>query len=814
MQDSASIADPESEVMGSDANELPPLRQLEERTRPDVHRLGSAHPLGDDDVSDVRKHRFDFRTPRRRHYQYKLQRVSSSTLDSLNLATVRPYRSLSRQSSVSQGVGILNVSPASRLSVSTTDGAATTDSTRQVSHRDFTQGSSDSPPGAAQGCLDGSSTSTGGYGDEASPFVRRDRDAPLPGANLSIDEATSRRASIDPIPQGCDLHNLMHGPGLSLRNLSSLSSLLSEDRQTSISTTINAGEPAYVESDCEGCCVSGEFDGDGPPAGSGDEMPHHVPSELPTATLDISDVVDAANELTANNGGYTYSPDPQLGVLRLFFQQDAGAARPAEPTLVPRRVVVNKSPFVLGHDASCDLVFEREKYRHVYGRHCKVVFTACDTGEPGLRSMGISAYQAEVIKTNPDAIVCVNSVSVRLRAPLRNGDVLALGPKKVSVSFTVAFRTREACVALLDQLNSLMLTPSSALRLQRQPHTPSHCESAGASPSRAVARGSRDLDLEFHVNVAVFELYYGESTLDGAFSQDWVATPCTENSLSQLSPGSFGALVQDHTESYLTTSRATTQAPPADGHRAAQLHEAEADSDVGDSRSPYCSLRVSAESCSVSQTPTRSTHYEDDASLAGNLLLSAYTTSLRDAPPAPPSAKPGTLGARRPDDVSAKISAAKVAKLRSLNRASVPIVLDTSRSLSSEEDNRCLTVAKLRFLGVLSATYQTTLEELLPAIDALLQGYQDPSPGSRVSALADYELLIKRHGQPLSAQEAQYNWVFQLDFFDRDDPPFRRAVYAAQRRGESDREQLRRVVACTIDQLNRSRVLYIQSRVL
>nr|BAN65874.1 hypothetical protein [Babesia bovis] len=249
---------------------------------------------------------------------------------------------------------------------------------------------------------------------------------------------------------------------------------------------------------------------------------------------------------------------------------------------------------------------------------------------------------------------------------------------------------------------------------------------------------------------------------------------------------------------------------PSSSFLYAGLSQGDMVSQLSEQRSPYSSLRAELEACNLNEVKQVPGNIDDDSVLNGKLLFSAYANSLEST---------GILDGNHTaildhvsDETRTKLEAAKIARLRSLNKTSVPIVVDTSRTLSSQESENCLTVSKLRFVGVVPASYQTTLEELLPRITGLLRGNIEQSPSSLRDVLCDYEVLTKRRGKPLSEDECQYNWVFQLDFFDRDDPLFRRAVYTSHRIIESDRSRLRSAVSYTIQQLERSRVLYIQMR--
>ncbi|CDR94442.1 hypothetical protein, conserved [Babesia bigemina] len=766
----------------------------------------------------VRKRRCEHRTPRRRHYQHKSQRVSSVMLDSLNLASIRSNTSNSFCSvpSTDQGGQFCSISDRA-CSISTlestisneSDGGVSGSASPLVAYASVDEGAagvaaaSSPPPVAVEG---GSAVAP--RSDSIQSRLSTDRDAPLAVVD-EVDAPDSRDVS---------------APNQAVRQLTlqslHTSSAVGADRQGAKVAVQDRDDSGYVESDCEGYCVpTGSGGADQVPA---TELPQQSTDEPPT--LDISSVVDAAKERTVvDDGRYTYSPEAQLGVLRLFSHQGGNASRQTENPPIPPRIVINKSPFVFGSDASCDVTFDRDVHRHLCGRHCKIVFHKCDTAADALRSTGIASYRVEVVKMNPEATVFVNNVPLRSRATLRNGDVLMFGPKRFGVSFTVAFRTREACVALMDQLNSLMLTPSNESRLRRQALTPTHSSGQSSLQLASVEPSSRDLDLELHTNVAVFELYYGEPAIEGALSQDWdvtpsVFTPHADWPMSQPSPSTIRSELSYLGVSTYPESRASSRmASP--GRDSSTRHGTLfgggtgcAGSEVFESPSPYRSLRRNMESCKIVHTELNPQDFEDD-SLTGKLLLSTYTTGLDPDLDAAES-KPQSTKSRVDNESEMRLNAAKVAKLRSFNRTSVPIVVDSSRSLSSDDESPCLTVAKLRFLGTISATYQTTLLELMPSIDGMLQSYMDQSPTAAMRSLSDYEFLLKRCGDSISEEHYQHNWVFQLDFFDRDDPLFRRAVYASLRRNEPDRERLRASVSAAIEQLKRSRVLYIQTRVI
>ncbi|GBE60382.1 forkhead-associated protein, putative [Babesia ovata] len=769
----------------------------------------------------VRKRRWEHRTPRRRHHQHKSQRVSSGMLDSLNLASLRRNTSTSfcSVSSTDHGTHFCSISESAR-SISTSEGTIPNESEAEMSRNASALAGYNSVDEGAVGVTDVTSPLATAVEGDSAPVAQMDSIHSL--LSTARDELSPESDEVDaPDSQDGSAPNQAVRQ-LTLESLRTTSSVTSQDQGCTVVVDVR-DDSGYVESDCEGYCVlSTEApDTDQVPA---TELPQQATDEPPT--LDISSVVDASKEpVVIEDGRYTYSPEAQLGVLRLFSHQSGNGTRQTENLPIPTRIVINKSPFVFGSDASCDVTFERDVYRHICSRHCKIVFSECNALATNLRSSGITPYQVEVVRMHAEATMFVNNVALRSRATLRNGDVLTLGPKKFGVSFTVAFRTREACVALMDQLNSLMLTPSNESRLRRQALTPTQSSGTASLPLVSAENTSRDFDLELHTNVAVFELYYGEPAIEGSLSQDWDGTPSVFSpqadwTMSQPSPSTIRSEYSILGASAFPESRASSRVATP-GRDSSTRHSVILGSkgtggqgtEAFDSPSPYRSLRRNMESCKIVHTDLNSQDYDDD-SLTGKLLLSTYTTGLNPDNVDAAEKRPPTNKTRVDYESEMRLNAAKVAKLRSFNRTSVPIVVDSSRSLSSDDESQCLTVAKLRFLGTISATYQTTLQELMPSIDGMLQSYMDQSPTAAMSSLSDYEFLLKRCGESISKENYQHNWVFQLDFFDRDDPLFRRAVYASLRRNEPDKQRLRASVTAAIEQLKRSRVLYIQMRVI
>ncbi|ORM39429.1 Eukaryotic translation initiation factor 2A [Babesia sp. Xinjiang] len=765
----------------------------------------------------VGKRREEHRPCCRRHRHYKLQRLASQSIDFLDLASLTGENAtgifLNSNAVRGRGSPLLSATSISPFSHSTSEATA------QAEGSDHANNAPEFNLNQANGLTDTQTlrASTLEY-DCVTALVERCGRRTFSSVLTHTIYSNENIASIDQeTSSNASKHRNVYRPS-SLGTVHSSSSLLSNGLDVVVDGS-NLSESGYVESDCEEYCFTERGEHSQQLAVSNENTSQQTEANM---LLDISTVIDANEKITpASSNNYTYSPEAQFGVLRLFFQPDCNATRQVEHTSVPSRVVINKSPFLIGADAECDLVFDNTKYKQIYGRHCKIVFSNCDTGETDLKSLGICAYEVEIAKINPEATIFVNNVPVRCRGKLRNGDVLAFGPRKVALSFTVAFRTRDACLALINQLNSLMLTPSSdSVQRRIRDRSPAAGDSI-FSPSTNVERANRDVDLECNVSVAVFEQYYGDASIIGGLSQDCDETPCAGSQSTAWSvPQTPSAIIgftdilsgdtpQRHSYTNNTKSQ-LSQGPTRSPINLMSTNHNEVFSQESDPKTPCQLLRVDLESCNITNNNSISRHYQDDESLSGQLLLSAYTTGWKSADEM--DQKYGKNGETKHDDAMSRVKAAKVAKLRSLNRSSVPIVVDSSRSFSSEEDNPCITVAKLRFLGIVNATYQTTLEDLLPSIDGLLRIYKDQSPNSRRSVLSDYELLLKRSGDPLSEDACKYNWVFQLDFFDRDDPLFRRAIYSSHRCVESDRERLRNAVSSTIEQLNRSRVLYIQTR--
>ncbi|GFE54163.1 hypothetical protein BaOVIS_015670 [Babesia ovis] len=776
-----------------------------------------------DDAGVAVKRRCEHRPSCRRSHHYKLQRVASKSIDSLDLASLgsEGTSALSLQTRNVRHVGCDLVShpSISKLSQSTTESTAVADMTCDGSDSglpiagfDFTIAKH----------LNGRHTSMSSTlaSDGIITLVDRRNLQKQHGSRSNTVISASNYDSVGPSTSRSTSDSSVLFRQSSLGTVRSFPSILSA-RLHDLYDNVDVAQPGHVESDCEEYCFTNRMHDDDRPSESIGTKP--LQASQSDDPLDISNVLDAAKQVELDDSlSYTYSPETQFGVLCLLLHQDSNAASTNGQSSVPPRIMINKSPFIIGTDPTCDLVVEHGNYPMLHGQHCNVIFTKCGTADAELEKLGICAYEVEVLKTNPDAAIFINDSPLDLRGKLRNGHLLALGPKNAALTFSASFRSRESCVSLMNQLNALMLTPSSALKhCTQRDRSPTGSAANCFSPTASASRTSCNGDIECHVNVAIFEQYYGESSVIGSLSQDWDAFSCGASQLGSWSlpqtPSSpfglsdlpLGDLSHRSARTTPYNSQFTFVHTPCANNVRAVFDSGDMDSQLSDQKSPYHSLRIDMESCNLSNTKVLSPHYEDDAALSGKLLLSAYTTSLD----ASGDTKVDQQKSGQSDDTRSRLNAAKVARLRSLNRASVPIVVDTSRSLSSDEDSGCLTVSKLRFLGVVPATYQTTLSELLPSIDGLLSGYAEHSPSYRRSVLTDYELLMKRSGDPLSEDDCKYNWVFQLDFFDRDDPLFRRAVYTSHRGIESDKERLRNAVSYTIDQLNRSRVLYIQMRI-
>lgn len=763
-------------------------------------------PLQLEDIVNgaVCKRPADFRTPRRKHHEYKMQRISSKVIESLNLESVRESHgggyatyvragsacalpSLTSEQSLptSSGDQLMLPSVRSIISITSSDGSHITS---PPMNRDEVNAMEISRRSTIQNVLC----------DEAMLTKQRTRllsieaagDITAPGKGCPPEPLT-----LQDVDGGLGVPGFMKGA----QNSSSCMSTTVVERNAAGSVYSQTDESGYVESDCEAYCVARK-DWKNPPIAL-----DALISTASAGSLNEFEMVKCEPAVKKGKalpkGCYTYSPNAHFGVLRLFLQGNKPNARQGDAASMPSRVVVNKSPFIIGCDPSCDLSFDKEKHRYLYKKHCKIVFTEYETKDEELKVLGMIAYKVDLHKINPDATVFVNGVQVRNKIQLKNGDSLCLCPKKLGITFTVAFRSREACVALLNQLDSLMLTPADQLPLPEKT-TPLY-EAVELGPGHEYNVSQGELDMEFDVIVSVFELYYGDPGIELA------NTPT-----SGLLPEGFDAAERNDDGAAEGENGGLTPLCAKVGMLRVKVEE-EVDMSSNQCYQPT-GLAAKPSSKDFCPTPVNlmSNLYTDDVNAPGNLLLSAYTTDMKKCNGDDVVVAPlwGT-DQNDKDDSFKRLEAHKIAKLRALNTHAFPIVVDSSRSLCSERASACITVQRLRYLGHVKATYQTTMTELLPCIQQLIHGNGEGEV-SQEDFVPSFDVLLKRKEEPLSEDECRYNWVFQLDFFDKDDPLFRRAIYASQKNVESDKTRLRALVDTILEQLNRSRVLYVQNKML
>ncbi|KAK1935876.1 hypothetical protein X943_000125 [Babesia divergens] len=737
------------------------------------------------------------RTPRRKHHEHEMQHSVATDKNCLNLQQLGDLSnaSLSKADGNIYGLAALN------LISSSFTASARSDTSNLLSGRSVTSdGSScisyDVVLSDVIVSMDISRAGTLQHSISESGRMNGEPDKDEPTGNMYADSGKTIIGSDLICPTAESMNNVVTEELVRrVHKDTSLCSSVNMDRPTSFSTNVDSDNGGYVESDCEGYCT-------------GRLLSKSVSAET-NISIDTSNQIELpdTNVLRNNSSSrdaihpdsdchFTYSTNAQFGMLRLFFQGDSNHDRSNDHCSIPQRIVISKSPFVIGNECSCDLFLDREKYKHVFGRHCKIVLTECKDVESGEQPVGITAYKVDVVKINPEATIFVNNIPVRMRTRLKDGDIISLCPKKFAVSFMVVFRTRESCYVLLEQMNSLMLTPSSGIEFTRRTETMRrHRNDVNCTVEDSCSDNCK-VDLEHNVNVGVFEIYYGTPSINA------VCTPCSFESPRNKD---IGYSISKDIDPLAMT-------PLLERIGGCSIQDGKSQGDIVAERpgSPLSGMLLNGNFNDVIQSPLNLVvpYPIDDESTPCNLLLSTYTTGLEDVGIVGVDTSHNSLNSRRNDETYLRQKASKIAKLRALNRHSFPIVVDSSRSLSSDCDSDRVTAPRIRYLGVIRAAYQSTLNDLIPSINELLIGGIENSSADPPM----YDLVLKRRDEPLSEEQRRYNWVFQLDFFDRDDPLFRRAIYSSQKGTQVDKERLHRLVEEICDQLSRSRVLYIQSR--
>ncbi|UKK00515.2 hypothetical protein MACK_000588 [Theileria orientalis] len=211
--------------------------------------------------------------------------------------------------------------------------------------------------------------------------------------------------------------------------------------------------------------------------------------------------------------GLSYSFDKSGYVFRIFFEPRLSTFK--DTNLIPSRVIINRTPFVIGSDPTCDLVLSKKKFKFIAPKHCKITFQtfsagrACESpynyqtepywkspdGSPQKRTKlsspsstsklkvktedmgsesdvspkanisgspvspnrnfnGIVPFRVRIGKHSPNAIIYVNNLLLRKDQYLENGDLISLGTRNCNITFRVVFQNKKECQLLKSQLTT------------------------------------------------------------------------------------------------------------------------------------------------------------------------------------------------------------------------------------------------------------------------------------------------------------------------------------------------------------------------
>ncbi|KAK2195726.1 bifunctional Forkhead-associated (FHA) domain/SMAD-FHA domain superfamily [Babesia duncani] len=481
----------------------------------------------------------------------------------------------------------------------------------------------------------------------------------------------------------------------------------------------------------------------------------------------------------------TFSRDVAAGVFRLFFHSLGVGNKRDDDSTIPQRVVVNKSPFVIGSGSASDLLFMKTRYPNIASRHCKLVFTPVDEGTS---YNGISAYTVEIVKNDATAITFVNDTSVRTRLPLKHGDIIRLGPKKYAICFKVIFRSLNESLVLDEHINCLLLHPNRSndrhLSQRYQADlSPCYTNLFGYSSERIV-----EAQLNSNVKIVVFEICtsYKEAEPNSVLKHE---EHCLFNTNSEISDTKFN-----------------------NNNNGISVDQNSLDNDKYSHYIPE-PLKITTPYIMDIMTQPNPPEAMDIGSM---LLLNTYTASVTDTSVNNNKEKVAskeTFGEnnlhkafQKYEDIGSTLNALKIARLKALNNNGFPIIVDSARSTMTDgitPRGSRVSMYKLNYIGTIDTCYKSTLQELLPDIDKLI--LEKGICGYRIS---NYNVMMRRNSPAITEKQFRHNWVFQLDFFDKDDPLFKRAISKSIHVQDQQSEILDNILLM----LNRARVVFIQDR--
>ncbi|UKJ88101.1 hypothetical protein MACJ_000544 [Theileria orientalis] len=227
-------------------------------------------------------------------------------------------------------------------------------------------------------------------------------------------------------------------------------------------------------------------------------------------------------------GRLSYSFDRSGYVFRIFFEPKLSTFK--DTNLVPSRVIINRTPFVIGSDPTCDLVLSKRKFTFISPKHCKITFQssvpfgACQSpyssptnsywkspdaspqkrtrlsspsctsnleaktenmgsevdvspkpnislspNSPNRNFNGIVPFRVRIGKHSPNAIIYVNNLLLRKDQYLENGDLISLGARNSNITFRVVFQNKKECQLLKSQLTTPATVSTSTLSSKYKP---------------------------------------------------------------------------------------------------------------------------------------------------------------------------------------------------------------------------------------------------------------------------------------------------------------------------------------------------------
>ncbi|BAM39174.1 uncharacterized protein TOT_010000635 [Theileria orientalis strain Shintoku] len=493
----------------------------------------------------------------------------------------------------------------------------------------------------------------------------------------------------------------------------------------------------------------------------------------------------------------SYSFDRSGYVFRIFFEPKLSTFK--DTNLVPSRVIVNRTPFVIGTDPTCDLVLSKKKFKFIAPKHCKITFqssSAFGVGSPNRSFGGIVPFRVKIGKHSSNSVIYVNNFLLRKDHYLENGDLVSLGHKDCNITFRIVFQNRKECQLLKN----------------------AHPE----NDDRIVLFEDKNIT---GVKIFVFQVfnYNVNANYEETCEEDE-----KEEDLDEISESGHPDKVERESEEYESQYR-QSEGEVRQGMGSRVMSRQRETEEYYKLKSPmrnYNALR------SPAKRNTRDVQIKNLEAFKPEALIEVYSSSERmmsalssynmtqesnwtndqyDSQSSAYESQGNVLGSQGTVYNSQSYYTAsqnstglnedeymdKVKFLKSIIPNNFPIAIDTANSVSGSTTPR---TGKTRYklIGMVDASNNMNISEILPSIDELVRRNID-------EGLVNFQVVLKKFNTPVDRKMLENSWVFQLEFLDANSPKIRRAIFNHEMFKERPQE-LERVL-----RENKCRVMYIKT---